>query len=236
MCTKTGTSRRPSWQYACCISQLQEVSPATFACESCLQRLCFQSCWAPVPFMRNVIPRGENASWENRRRLRDAIGNAFTATGNPTGERVWWTPECYITQFSSHNRLGSEPHPVRHHHGGLSQVLRLRFLMWAGVGSSAWRTGNWDPRWPMEKRCLGHRHLGTLILSNLGRLVLGCREADVCKYELNLQHFSKSTKCAHFCTAFNSEIQQKICVLFSICTSAKLQQDVCWKFLNDASF
>jgi len=40
-------------------------------------------------------------------------------------------------------------------------------------------------------------------------LVLGCIETDFCKKICVWQHFSSSTRFAHFCTAPNSTFEQK---------------------------
>ena len=41
---------------------------------------------------------------------------------------------------------------------------------------------------------------------NIGRLVLGCIDADVCKEVLLLQRYSISKRAAHFCAAPNSTL------------------------------
>ena len=43
---------------------------------------------------------------------------------------------------------------------------------------------------------------------NFGRLVLCCIKTDFCKQKTILQHFSRSTRFAFFCTAPNSKLQQ----------------------------
>ena len=45
---------------------------------------------------------------------------------------------------------------------------------------------------------------------HFGGLVLGCIEADLCRLLFMLQHFSSSTRFAHFCTAQNSENQHEV--------------------------
>ena len=55
---------------------------------------------------------------------------------------------------------------------------------------------------------IGCMNIIDILYSYFG-LVLGCIDADLCKYILIFSHFSRSTRCAFFCTAPISKFQQK---------------------------
>ena len=44
---------------------------------------------------------------------------------------------------------------------------------------------------------------------NIERLIIGCIEANICEERLNVQHFPRSTRSAHFCTAQSEKVYEK---------------------------